>query len=130
MSRTLEDLIEECKQFIQLKNKNRMERNPPVGNPSYLVSKTWLKKYKQYIFYSDVKRHNKPVAPAEDRHPGPITNNEDLCDLNNRKNLTGTGTVEQFEPTVVDRYLKSNVSERYEFKVINQELWQFLFSRY
>lgn len=61
MSRTIEDLVEECKQFIILKNKNQMERNPPVGKASYVISKAWWKKYKQYVFYNEVKRHNKPV---------------------------------------------------------------------
>lgn len=129
MSRTIEDLVEECKQFIQLKNKNSMERNPGVGKPSYLISKLWWKKYKQYVLYSDVKRHNKPVQPADDLNPGPITNDEDLCDPN-PNNLKGTGTVEQFEPNWVDKYLRSDVSERYQFKIINQELWSFLHGKY
>lgn len=60
MSRTIEDLVDECKQFITLKNKNQMERNPPVGKPSYLITKTWWQNYKQYVFYQDVKSHNKP----------------------------------------------------------------------
>lgn len=70
------------------------------------------------------------MQPAEDMHPGPITNDDDLCDNNNPKNLRGTGTVEQFEPTHVDKYIKFSVSERYEFKVINQELWSFLYQKY
>jgi hypothetical protein len=57
-----------------------MERNPGVGKACYVLSKIWLKKYKEYIFYKDVKRHNKPEMPEESRHPGQISNEEDLCD--------------------------------------------------
>jgi hypothetical protein len=43
----------------------------------YLVSKRWLRVYKEYVFYGDVKRNNKPSIPEEEGkhvHPGPITN--------------------------------------------------------
>jgi hypothetical protein len=123
-------LVNECKEFITLKNRNKGERNPPVGTPQYLLSKLWLKKYKTYIFYKDVKKNNKPVSTEEDLHPGPITNDEDLCETDMTKNLIGTGTIEQYEKTCVDKYLKSDVRERYDYKVINQELWQFLYSKY
>lgn len=69
-NRSLEDLITECKAFITLKNKNRTERNPPVGQAAYLINKKWWRNYKQYIFYREVKSNTKPVEPAEDRHPG------------------------------------------------------------
>lgn len=93
MSRTLEDLIDECKQFITLKNKNSMERNPAVGKPSYLISKNWWRAYKEYIFYKAVKAHDKPVMPSRDMNPGPIRNDEELCE-HDPKFLKGTGTVE------------------------------------
>lgn len=70
-----------------------MERNPPVGRPSYLISKNWWRNYKKYIFYSDVKGHNKPQMHTRDMHPGPIRNDEELCD-SDPKFLKGTGTVE------------------------------------
>lgn len=62
-------------------------------------------------------------------HPGPIPNDEILCD-HDPKFLKGTGTIEQFERDVVDKYIKSNVSERYDYKVINEELWKFLYEKY
>jgi hypothetical protein len=61
----------------------------------------------------DVKRNNKPHIPDNHVHPGPITNDEDICDINNRINMTGTGTVEQFEKNVVDKYMKLDVRERF-----------------
>ena len=89
-----------------------MERNPAVGKPSYLISKQWLKEYKDYVFYGDVKRNNKPVAPNENKHPGHIRNDEELCEVDN-KNLSGTGEIDQFEKPYVDKYLKNSISERF-----------------
>ncbi len=92
-NKSLEELVAECKEFIELKNKNRVSRNPPVGEAVFLVNKKWWKNYKQYIFYREVKSNTKPVTPAEDRHPGPINNDEELCD-DKPTNLKGTGKVE------------------------------------
>jgi hypothetical protein len=33
--------------------------------------------------------------------------------------MTGTGTVEQFEKTVVDKYIKLDVRERFQYKLVN-----------
>ena len=106
-----------------------MERNPAVGKPSYLISKNWWRAYKEYIFYKEVKAHDKPVMPDQDRHPGPIRNDEELCD-HDPKYLKGTGTVEQFEVNVVDKYLRNNIRERFDYKIINEELWKFLIDKY
>jgi len=100
--RTLDDVISECREYLMKRNASARERVPDAGKPMYLVSKTWLKKYKQYILLADVKRNNKPHLPERHVHPGPITNLEDLCETDNTLNMTGTGTVEQFEKTVVD----------------------------
>lgn len=52
-----------------------------------------------------------------------------MCD-SDPKFLKGTGTVEQFETIVVDKYLRSNIRERQDYKIINEELWKFLFEKY
>jgi hypothetical protein len=71
--------VTECREFIRLKNASERERIPDVGKPAYLVSKAWLKRYKEYILHHDVKRNNKPHIPEKHTHPGPIKNDEDLC---------------------------------------------------
>jgi hypothetical protein len=63
-------------------------------------------------------------------HPGPITNDEDLCEEESLLYLKGTGKVEQFEKSTVDKYIKPDVRERHQYKIINQELWTFLLSKY
>jgi hypothetical protein len=62
---------------------------------------------------ADVKRNNKPHIPEVHTHPGPISNDEDLCEVSKNENMTGTGTVEQFEKDAVDKYLKLDVRERF-----------------
>lgn len=113
-----------------LKNKSDMERNPNPGKAVFIITKVWLKKYKEYVFYSDVKRHNKPQMHESDRNPGPISNLEDLCITDDPKFLRGAGKQENYEQSYLDTYFKPNMSERYEYKIINQELWTFLHSKY
>lgn len=130
---TLEQLITECREFIRLKNQNSRERNPDAGTPLFLVSKRWLAAYKQYIFYDDVKRNNKPHMPEDGSqpvHPGHITNDEDICEPESLLNLTGSGKIEQFEKSTFDKYIKADARERYQYKIVNKQLWEFLFSKY
>lgn len=47
----LEKLINEAKEFIDLKNKFKRAKFPETGTPAYLISNNWLKKYKAYIPY-------------------------------------------------------------------------------
>jgi len=44
-------------------------------------------------------------------YPGPISNVEDLCDIN-PANITGSETGE-FEPNTIDRYLKNDMRENF-----------------
>ena len=127
MEETLAKLVNECREYMKLKALNRSSSFLSQGSPAYLISKEWLKKYKEYILIQDVKRHKKPEI-AEDHvaklHPGRMTNEEDLCEDSNL-NLKGTGTA-PFEKSVVDTYLKPNLLERRDYKVYNANLWNFL----
>jgi acyl carrier protein phosphodiesterase len=72
--RTLDDIVSECREYIMKRNASARERVPDVGKPMYLISKAWLKRYKEYILMADVKRNNKPHIPENHVHPGAITN--------------------------------------------------------
>ena len=123
MDRTLEDLLSENQEFLQLKQKSRIAKTPAAGLASYLISKLWLRKYKLYVFTKEVKRHIKPQMKADHCtvfYPGPISNEEDLCVKDpEHKNLKGTGTLEQFESSHVDVYLEKLIREGYQYNVIN-----------
>lgn len=75
----MDDLVTECREYIMRRNASARERVPEAGKPMYLISKTWLRRYKDYILMADVKRNNKPHIPQVHTHPGPISNDEDLC---------------------------------------------------
>lgn len=60
MERDLEDIVKECQEFIQLKEKDKRYSAKEEGTPAYIISKTWIKKYKAYILYKDVKYNRKP----------------------------------------------------------------------
>jgi len=77
-----------------LKNKCERERFES-GDSAYIIAKEWLKKYKLYILYKEVKRNNKPDRPEVNIHPGIINNDETLCESDaDGKYLKGTGRVE------------------------------------
>lgn len=132
MERDLEDLIKEGKEYINLASRHKSERFPDQGTPGYLISTQWLDKYKTYIFYRDIKSDTKPVLESdhcEKTHPGVISNEKDLLETGDRY-LKGTGKAKEFESEVLDTYLQSNSREGYDFEIYNQELWDFLSSRY
>lgn len=78
--RTVEDIVTECREFIGLKAKSGRERLD-IGKQQYLLSKKWMNAYKEYIMYAEVKRNNKPSPPEEDKHPGPMENDKELCEV-------------------------------------------------
>ena len=47
--RTLDDIVSECREYIMRRNASARERVPEAGKPMYLLSKTWLRRYKEYI---------------------------------------------------------------------------------
>ena len=109
MERELEDIVNECKEFIRLKKMHKQSRYPDAGQPAYLISSNWLELYKKYILHREIKAISKPHMEPEHckkNHPGPITNDNDFCDPS-IYNLKGTGKLEQFEVSVVDKYLKT-----------------------
>lgn len=111
--RQLDDLVKEAQTFIGLKNKCGRERFES-GDSAYIISKEWLKRYKIYILYKEVKRNNKPAIPEQNIHPGVIDNEGQLCEVENvDKYLKGTGKVEKFPADIVDRYIREDFRERH-----------------
>ncbi len=90
----------------------------------YMVSRKWLKEYKEYIFYEDIQKNNKPQEDQDGnkrKHPGKITNEVDLLESVYKEdlNMRGTGKLEQFEKTSVDNYLRRDLSEKVDFKLVS-----------
>lgn len=77
MQEEIKEVIEEGKEYIRLKRAYENARFPDSGTPAYIVSVEWLNKYKEFVFYNDLKYNNGP-NPDEDhivkKHPGKIIN--------------------------------------------------------
>lgn len=83
MERDLEDLFKEAKEFLQLNRQNKQSSFPKAGTACYLVSKKWIRKYKEYILYKDLKINRKPTLKDDHcskTYPGEVSNAEDLLD--------------------------------------------------
>lgn len=126
MAQTLDQLVQEAKDFFRLKRKLKQTAAPEADTPAYLLSRKWLRRYKQFLFYNEIKNNMKP-EPAEDHfqanHPGPITNQEDL--LAHEPHLLTSGQ-NHFE----DDWLPECKSERTDFKVVDEDIWAFLVEKY
>lgn len=67
----------------------------------------------------------------KENHPGPITNSKDLCEEDAQKlNLFGTNSIKGLDACYIDKYVNSNKNTQYDMYMFNEELWNFLFSRY
>ena len=131
MQKKIENLTREGKEFLRMKRDYDGARFPEAGTAAYAISTEWLAKYKKYCFYDELKRNAQPRAAQDHftkRHPGIITNRGLLH--HEAKFLKGTGTVAGFEPEVMDTYLHKDVRERVHFDFVNEEIWEFLKSRY
>ena len=133
MQEQIDSLLKEGKQFLQIKKDYDTSRFPNSGTPAYIISQKWFTKYKAYCFYEELKYNTQPNIEEDhfspDKKPGMIINQK-LLHHEQDKFLQGTGTINEFEADVFDRYLHKDVRERIDFEFINEELWQFLKSRY
>lgn len=68
-SEEFEKLIKEGNEFYELRRKFRQSSNPDAGKPGYLISTSWVLKYKKYVFYDKIARNQTPTAPNEVHEP-------------------------------------------------------------
>ena len=131
MTEEIDNIIKEGKEYLRLKRAYENARFPEAGTAAYIISTDWITKYKAYCFYEQIKFNTSP-DPEEDHatklHPGLITN-ADLLQTED-KFLKGTGTVPGFESEIMDTYLHADKRERMHFEFVNEEIWQFLKSKY
>ena len=127
MQSTEEDLIAEGKEFFKINRRFKQDSSPDAGTVAYIISKSWMRAYKKYISYKQIKQNQRPELEQNhivDAHPGKISNDHLIDD---DVNLLTSGDIENnFE----DVLIKSSMLERYDYKVLNEEVWNFLVSRY
>jgi hypothetical protein len=73
-----ETLLNEGRKFAQLRKEFKLASNPSAGSVGYLISADWIRRYKKYIYYSDLKRNVTPEENNNVEAPGPITNKDFL----------------------------------------------------
>ena len=68
-------------EFYRMKKAEESSRFPDANTVTYVVSTTWIEKYKEYIFWSCIASNQAPSpAPGhlEKKHPGKVRNYEIL----------------------------------------------------
>lgn len=129
MAQTIDQLVQEAKDFLRLKRKFKQQALPDQGSVAYLVSRNWLAKYKKFLFYNEIKNNMKP-EPSETHfehfHPGPISNKEDLLYADVDSFLTSGRAQENYE----DDFVEEGKREQVDFKIVDEDIWAFLHEKY
>lgn len=55
-----EAVREEVAKYMEHKKRYKNTRYPEVGTEAFLISIEWLRRWKQYVGYRDIKRGRKP----------------------------------------------------------------------
>ena len=60
MQAKIDSTVKECREWIRMKHTYDNARFPSAGTAAYLISLEWLQKYKEFIFYNQVKMNTVP----------------------------------------------------------------------
>lgn len=125
-----EKLKEEAKKWLNMSKSYKQNRFYRDEKEGYLLSKVWLRRWKEYVNYSHVKdadsykyRSGKDYKIDPNLHPGPITNNLILAD---RVSYYNDGNDEDVENQVV----RHDIDQNNELRIVTEEMYKFLFERY
>lgn len=107
------------------------------GSAAWIVSIKWLQNYHKFILFDQFNNglNESQIKMADDHfesaHPGPISNLQDLIENDTQfQNLYGTNTLTDLKSEYIDTYLDTKHNANYDFKIFNQELWEFLSKKY
>lgn len=125
-----EKLKEEAKKWLHMSKSYKQNRYYRDEKEGYLISKIWLRKWKEYVNYTDIKdadsyryKAGKEYKIDPNLHPGPITNNLILSD---RSCYYNDGNDEDIENQVV----RHDIDQNNELRIITEEMYKFLLERY
>jgi len=127
MAQNLDDLVTEGKEFFKLNRRYKQDSYPDAGTVAFLIHRPWWQRYKAFLVYKDIKQNQRPDYPQEHlakSNPGRISN-EEIIDTDPCLLVSGDA-----EKHTEDVLLKPNLMERYEYKIVNEEIWNFLLTRY
>jgi hypothetical protein len=127
-------LKEEATQYYNLRKEYRRQRYVETYD-SYIISRKWLNKWKEYINYRYLKRYiqysyyysqhtgTQKYDPKPDSFPGEIDNTSLLVSLEKFLNNGDFNDHENF-------ILTQNIDHRKQIKIVNSTIWDFFRSRY
>jgi len=100
-----------------------------------LINKDWIKKWKEFSNYQEVKKYlltslsnerAKPdIKPKSNKHPGPINNKVLLLQ---QESFFNDLTASQ-ENYVLDKRVKTD-KDKSDIKIVNKAIWSFFYNRY
>jgi DUSP domain len=98
----------------------------------YVIQKEWLKRFKEYVRYKDIKRYSfersvylakLTVEHLDTTHPGPISNEKLLKDP--------ASYVRVDDPSDTSNYvIRKRFKETVDFKLMPQAVWDMLFAEF
>lgn len=127
-----EKLKKEAKEFLHLSKTYKQNKYMNNDKEGYLLSKIWLRKWKQYTDYKTLKDQNevyrfrtiqKTYTIRPELFPGPIDNNVLLV---NQDNYYHDNNSEDIENQVV----RHDMDQNNELRIVNEEIWNFFHKRY
>ena len=130
-----DELYKEVQEYYKIaKEYRRNKYNSRDETEVYIIEKNFIKKWKQYILYSETKRdiqlstYNYNFKKCNlfmnpEFFPGEINNNSLLV---SRENYYNDGNDEDLENFVI----QSDLSQRKDFKYVNYELWSLFYNKY
>ena len=87
------------------------------------MPKTWMRKWKAYTSYKQIKRNKQPLLTIGSDHPGKISTDDLLADF-------GGYLREDDEDEAANYILKRGVRDYYDFSLYSKDLWEFFVKRY
>lgn len=116
---TDEDLANQAKEFNQLWEEfELLKMDVAPGSKWYLVSAQWLKSFKEYVSQPEMGGD----ARMDVEHPGMILNTDIL-------DMSGNILIDPHSPHL-NYNLKENLIEETHYFIVNQKVWDFLYSHY
>ena len=121
----IKKLTEEAKQYTQLKPARfwySSYYHTTTYDEGFIISKTWMNKWKKYVNYNLVKR-GEAIKEITEPHPGEIDNKSLLRSLEEYYHTLDSDDI-------LNTAMKSELRDRFHFSVKPKPMWEFLFKIY
>lgn len=128
VQQTPEKWIEHCKSLVfeyrTLFNRSKSNYYKKDGDVGYLISMNWLEKWKKLVYYDQLYRNLQPEYDAE--------KSKDIPEIDNESLIRDQSTIlTDVDPnSYLNFVLKPNIKMNVDYKVVEEEIWDFFRSKY